>query len=267
MNGADHAGRPANRFVIIANPRTGSNHLVNCLNSVPGIVCHYELFHPDHIGYCTGPDRSGLAERAAAPIGFLAKTLDEAGSKTCGFKIFMYHDDTVIDYCVDAEPIKKIILYRENILAVYGSTKLAEALGVWSLPMEKALPIAAIAGSTGRKPTRQVHFDKSDFAELVQGYTAHYSRIVARLNETNQTFLFLKYTDLHNELMIRRIFPFLGLDQPWGLWSSMQRINSGAIIDRFINREEVRAYLEAHDRLGWLYEHLDQWTMPADPQT
>jgi LPS sulfotransferase NodH len=66
----------ADRFVILAAPRTGSNWLCSLLNSHPDVLCHHELFNPSGVFYALGHRDGALdlgtpEERDRRPLAFL----------------------------------------------------------------------------------------------------------------------------------------------------------------------------------------------------
>ena len=119
------------RFVIIANPRTGTNHLIDLLNSHPDISCHREVFHRDTVYLMDGTRDDLLKIRNKDPLLFLNELYTCSTTKACGFKIFMDHDNSVLDTVLRDPAIKKIVLYRQNLLAVHSSAQIAVAEQRW----------------------------------------------------------------------------------------------------------------------------------------
>ena len=122
---------PETRFVIIANPRTGTNNLIDLLNSHPDILCHREVFHRDTVYLIDGTRDDLITKRNKNPINFLRELYEGCPNRACGFKIFMGHDDAVMQNVLRDTTIKKIILYRPNLLAVHSSEKIAVAENRW----------------------------------------------------------------------------------------------------------------------------------------
>jgi sulfotransferase famil protein len=119
------------RFVIIANPRTGTNHFIDLLNSHPEISCHREVFHPDTVYLMDGTHNELLNKRNRNPHAFLSDLFNSSPTTACGFKIFMDHDNSVLDAVLRDPAIKKIVLYRQNLLAVHSSAQIAVAEQRW----------------------------------------------------------------------------------------------------------------------------------------
>ena len=61
------------RFAIIANPRTGTNHYIDLLNSHEEMTCHREVFHRDSVFLEDGTHDELVAERNNDPAGFLQR--------------------------------------------------------------------------------------------------------------------------------------------------------------------------------------------------
>ncbi|MCD4743969.1 MAG: sulfotransferase domain-containing protein [Desulfobacteraceae bacterium] len=119
------------QFAIIANPRTGTNHFIDLLNSHPDISCHREVFHRDTVYLLDGTHDDLLMKRNKNPLAFLKELFASSATKACGFKIFMDHDDSVLDAVLRDPKIKKIVLYRPNLLAVHSSAQIAVAEQRW----------------------------------------------------------------------------------------------------------------------------------------
>ena len=74
------------RFVIIANPRTGTNHFIDLLNSHSDISCHREVFHRDTVYLKDGTHNELLKMRNENPLAFLNDLYNSSPTKACGFK-------------------------------------------------------------------------------------------------------------------------------------------------------------------------------------
>jgi hypothetical protein len=140
------------RFVVLSWKRTGSNLLCDILHRHPDIVMHNELFNPiDTFSYHQkallrneNGDRWTVLERDLWPKAFLEHiwtwTCDESNDakgsgKAIGFKSFPDHwtevrNEHVWQECImDDYQVKKVVLYREDELAVFISMKRAELTG------------------------------------------------------------------------------------------------------------------------------------------
>ena len=105
------------KFVIIANPRTGTNHYIDLLISHQEITCHREVFHRYSV-YLHGGSRDDLLEkRDRDPLAFLEELYESSPTRACGFKIFGEHNSVVLDNVLHDPAIKKIVLYRPQLLS------------------------------------------------------------------------------------------------------------------------------------------------------
>ncbi|CAB9513560.1 3-beta hydroxysteroid dehydrogenase/isomerase family [Seminavis robusta] len=142
------------RFVVLSWKRTGSNLLCGILFNHPEIVMHNELFNPiDIFTYYQrilwrneDGDRWNTLGRDLYPEAFLehlwtGKDVSgcpiKEGTKSIGFKSFPDHwwepqnDEIFQEKIIDDPALKKVILYREDELAVYISMKRAERTGYY----------------------------------------------------------------------------------------------------------------------------------------
>ena len=246
------------KFVIIANPRTGTNHFIDLLNSHQEITCHREVFHRDAVYMLRGSRADLLESRERDPVGFMEELYDSAPTRACGFKIFAGHSSAVLDRVLHDPNIRKIILYRPNFLAVYSSEKIAEAENRYVILEGKAASIDAGAYDSARTSEKAL-FDQREFARRWGAYQEHYKYATDVLNETGQEFLFVTYEDFINESFFRRIFAFLGLSQPEVLVTRMSKQNGSDILSRFLNPDEARAYIYRIGRMNWANEGFMLW--------
>src|SRR5204863_4584463 len=126
-------------FVIIASPRTGSTHLTALLHKHSDIICHGELFHPkmkNPLKRWQSSDQvpNGVNEmvelRKSDPKKFLRLVFsNDHGGKHVGFKIFNGHNNEILDELIADTSVKKVVLFRPNLLAVYSSSQIAHRIG------------------------------------------------------------------------------------------------------------------------------------------
>src|SRR5262249_52052771 len=106
------------KFVIFAFPRSGSTYLCSRLENHPGILCHYELFHPDAIA-----PAAGFVDRVPEFRAFTPTTRDQdirafvdtvfehdLGAHAVGFKIFLDHNEAAQDLILNDRSILKVLL-------------------------------------------------------------------------------------------------------------------------------------------------------------
>lgn len=116
-------GRNYKKFFILTRPRTGSNLLLDYLNSNKGILSRSEVFR----NLC-GKDHRKMLNKLFRRYPFYIKAV--------GFKVFYDHPldsprTSLWDDLAENESIKVIHLDRENILRSFVSQKIAEKTNIW----------------------------------------------------------------------------------------------------------------------------------------
>jgi len=247
------------KFVIIANPRTGTNHFIDLLNSHEEITCHREVFHRNSVYLYEGTRDDLLTRRNKEPLQFLEELYQSSPTRACGFKIFMNHDDVVLKNVLIDPNVKKIVLYRSMFLAVYSSDLIAATEKKY-LIMEDTKDAIDSGVKDKTRTKAKAYFDPKQFEQRLRSYQYHYSNAVKIINYTNQNFLFTTYEDYVNEDLFRRVFSFLGLSQPKTVHTRMKKMNSSDILSRFDNPDDVYRYLNETARLHWLHEGFMLWS-------
>ena len=223
------------KFVIIANPRTGSNYFLSLLNAHRDITCHSEVFHRDAV-YMYGKNNSeSLQERNADPILFLNNLYNQSSSICTGFKIFNNHSQAVLNHLIDRSDVKKIILYRSNYLAVYSSEKIAESTQEYistkhsdsSLTNQKHIA----------KNQVKIIFNQQEFEKRFKNYVNFYNETISKINGTRQSYCFVRYDECLNKELVARLFTFLDIETVENFKSSFTKQNTSNIINRFSNPE------------------------------
>jgi hypothetical protein len=230
------------KFVVIACPRTGTNHLIGLMNSAPGLCCHSEVFHKHSVFLRHGDKPELMAERDADPLGFLHKLYDTTDARAVGFKIFIDHNDKVVEHCIDDPEIACIVLYRHNFLAAHSSNLIATQNKQY-----------VVTDAAAIKQT-QVEFKREAFAFHHRRYQHFYAKAIGRLNAVGKPFLFVQYTETLSQPLVKRVFPFLGLATPETLGAKMRKINSDNILSRFTNPEVAQAMLAEIGMEEWAFE-------------
>lgn len=163
-------------FVILAFQRTGSNFLCGKLHNHAEVVMHNELFNNAKIW--TYMDKDKLANPACRwdvfsrdknPMAllydiFLREPLKKKCWKAVGFKLFPDHwtddNDEILKRVLADRRIKKIVLRREDYLAVYASKLRADKTGAY---IKKSLDGILL------------HIDLSAFDKFIRYYDAWYA--------------------------------------------------------------------------------------------
>jgi LPS sulfotransferase NodH len=144
-------GRGVTRFIVLGDARTGSNLLVDALNSHPQIVCFREVLNyvQDFVDYGVpgydDRDAEWFAVRKANPARFLRERIFSGHAETvraAGFKLHyahiwgfepQYHGlfERVLDALTRDTALRVVHLQRRNLLRSLLSLRLAQATGIW----------------------------------------------------------------------------------------------------------------------------------------
>jgi hypothetical protein len=239
-------------FVIIASPRTGSSHLTALLHRHGDIICHGEIFHPkmkNPLKRWESSDQvpDGVSEmvelRKRDPREFLRRMFrNDHGGKHVGFKIFNGHNDEILDELIADTSVKKVVLFRPNLLAVYSSSQIAHKIG------ERVI-------KTPRESQPLVHFEPKQFVKHCRKYTSFYRDVLDRLVASHQTFHFLNYETINDPTLFAAVVGFIGADPGKAKLEPVSiKQNSSELLKRFSNPEDVEQLLRSQGLLNWLYE-------------
>lgn len=240
------------RFVVIASPRTGSSYLVNLLSAHPDVFTNGNVFDSRETVYVFWPDatpdlkRELMAMRRADPYAFLERIYSSGyGRHHVGFKIFSGENDEILDSLIRDAAIKKIVLFRRNVLACYSSALVARKTRKYSATVETQQPL--------------VEFRRRQFIKFFNHYTSFYRSTILKLNNFKQNYYLLHYEDTMDGYILSSVLNFIGADTTKELDNSMQnkkliKQNSSNILARFQNQEEVVAFVSARGLSHWLHE-------------
>ena len=117
------------KFIVLSRSRTGSNMLIQSLNSHPNVAADYEIF-----AKLNGRSESDILARAFAKQPFYIQAK--------GFKIFYYHpqdatDSPVWDMLQGVDGLHVIHLKRRNILHALVSSRVAYTTGIYGVRSER----------------------------------------------------------------------------------------------------------------------------------
>jgi len=120
------------RFIVVSRQRSGSNLMVNALQSHPQFKVYGELFRG-------GADESVKTAVRKSASDYLDKNIFNnypSAIKAVGFKIFYQHpvwdqSGSVWRYLQEVEDIRVIHLRRRNLLKAFVSWKIAQKTDVW----------------------------------------------------------------------------------------------------------------------------------------
>jgi LPS sulfotransferase NodH len=253
-----------NRFVVLSWKRTGSNLLCGVLFNHPEIAMHNELFNPIDIFsyYQSSLLRNEEGDRWT-PLGrdlygeaFLEHIWtgrDIAGNpikphtKSVGFKSFPDHwwearNDAIFErHIMDDVGIKKIVLFREDELAVYVSMKRAEVTGLY---MTKSYP-----------PGMKVHVEPEAFQIFLNNYSDTFRRRYKSPMRGQDTFR-ISYEQLIQEEdfesnILPLLWDFLGVDNT----APFKKL--GETVKQADPEEDLSKVISNYEELEFCFRHTD----------
>lgn len=253
-----------NRFVVLSWKRTGSNLLCGILFNHPEIAMHNELFNPiDIFSYYQKTllrndqgDRWNALGRDLYPEAFLehiwtAKDISgdliKENCKAVGFKSFPDHwsesrNDPVFETKIMEDiQVKKIILFREDELAVYVSMKRAEKTGFYmTQPYPRDL---------------KIHVDPVAFQMFIHNYRDTFGRRYKSAMWKQDTFR-VSYEQLVDERNFKtEILPllwnFLGVDNSVELKKLQETVKQAN------PEEDLSLAIENYGELEFCFRHTD----------
>ncbi len=227
--------RPFTSFVMFGAMRSGSNLLEKYLNQYEGLVCHGELFQKSFIGTqgCKRFLGIDIEARKQDPYRLLAAVRAADPDKITGFRLFQAHDPRIIEATLKDRHCAKIILTRDPV-ASYVSLQIALKTRQW------------LVSDIAHRKAARIRFDLEDYASYLEERSAFYRMIAETLDLSGQPYFKIDYTMLNDVENINRLAAFIGDLRPkTTLEQPIKRQNPGALADKIINIEEVRAALDA----------------------
>jgi hypothetical protein len=253
------------RFAIVASPRTGSSHLTNLLNLRVDVLCNGEILHPKRVfvnwrkKHRTPEKLAELFQlRATSPDQFLERIFAmDYDRPNVGFKILRGQQKHVFERIIEDHSIKKIILFRRNVLANYSSRLIAGETGQYALRAKKA------AQQTGERLL--VPFDANEFMMFRRKYESYYASVMDALLESDQNFHLINYEEINTPHFFKSLLRYIGASLT-GEASEGKHIkqNSSNIVSRFSNPEEVETFLQEHDLPHWRFEGEILFDVPQE---
>lgn len=231
--------RPFDRFILLADMRTGSNFLEANLNALPGLTCHGEAFNPHFVHKKDHEDYLGitLAMREADPLPLLA-AMEAATEGLAGFRFFHDHDPRILAHCLADRRCAKIVLTR-NPLESYVSLKIAQATGQWKL------------GDARRRREAKASFDAAEFDSHTRALQDFQLHILRALQTSGQTAFYIGYEDIGDLAVLNGLAEFLGLAARLEvLDDKVKKQNPEALQDLVENPQAMDAGLARMDRFN-----------------
>jgi len=231
------------RFLILSTARSGTNLLVDLLNSHPDCLCGYEIFSrvhlaSDHIPWPLEdlPDLGALcALRHSDPVA-LVDRLDRLtrarGYRAVGFKLMYIEAEetpTIREHLLADPGIRVVHVHRRQSLRRLVSLRRAQRTGEWLVrdgePQTRPPPV--------RLTLRDIVNEFEYLREQEQSYAA--------LDATHPV-LHLTYEDMIVDLRAtaRELFGFLGL-RPWDQWTAgTVKTGTDSLREAIANYDELK---------------------------
>jgi hypothetical protein len=193
------------------------------------------------------------ALRKNDPDAFLERIFESNyGRSAVGFKMFSHHDRDAMAKILANASIRKVVLYRRNVLANFSSRLIARAIGEYTFKANDLRP-----------PRPLVHFDSGEFIAFHDKYVGFYRYIIDSLAANHQVFHPLAYEDINDLGFLSNLILFLGADPKAAKFqSSVVKQNPSNIASRFSNRAEVEQFCHSNGFAHWLEEgetHFQPW--------
>lgn len=231
------------RCLILSTARTGTNLLIELLNSHPDCYVGYELFNDrdilnEHVAWYLDDDTPASAElcalRRADPVALIEKLQGLAfqrGFKVTGFKLMYFQaaeHPQVRDYLLRDSDIRVIHVKRHDLLRRFVSLRRAMASGHWRVVAGERFTLPPVALSL-----QEIAWDIADVRRSEQEYGV--------LDATHEV-LHLTYEDMIVDLRAtaHEVFRFLGL-RPWDrLTVGTVKTGTGSLREAIANYDELK---------------------------
>ncbi|GAB2695533.1 hypothetical protein [Aliiglaciecola aliphaticivorans] len=235
------------KFVIITSARSGSNLLIDLLNTSNEVYCHGEIFHPSE---SNGLRVRSLFEnllridpksfRDERPFDFLESVYHLGPSdRAVGFKMFYGHFPMVLDWLLLNEDYKIIHLFRNDLLSSFLSVKVGEKSNVWHQGFIKDKKEAP-------KQDIQVDFDENQFSNHANYVRNGYNKVENSLRESKR-ILSIEYGDILTRS--EDIQGFLEIENIDPKKISIKKQNSRSLLEGFANKEKVEKFISTNSYL------------------
>lgn len=256
---------------IVFYGRVGSTLLVRTLNSHPLVLGLGEMFHPNGTSlHLTGSDYNVIATilakdpelrglRLAKPKAFLEllrikirKYLPE--KHIVVFKVsFAQEEATGTGLLLDTE-CKKILLNRDNVLAMFASFEVARTSNIWHVSSLREESVDGIQFMDDVRPGQQtpIQFDSTAFDAFLAKVQKEYAAVRMEMRRSAQPYLEIRYEDLRRKDTLSRVAEFLKL--PGELdpeMTGLVKLGKKRPLDNFANPDAVLKHMRRIGKSEW----------------
>lgn len=233
------------KLILVGSARTGSSYLTESLKSHPQILMHGEPFQTEHLEWHIHEELLSYIDlefRERDPIGFIDDLFQHnLGRNIVGMKILYGQNDKALFTFSYRRDVKKIFIRRANILASYSSFALAKSTNLWNarhLNQHKA----------------KLHFDTQAFNGYLTWQESRMQKLMEISAADPENWLYVWYSSSNPITMVESALDFLNLDNCDITPSSLKRLYSQNILDRFENPDAVEVALEEIGHPEWKTE-------------
>jgi hypothetical protein len=231
------------------------------LSGHPDIFCHGALFAPKIMpvfwpkegrpadGVVRATKEELMLLRLRDTDAFLQRIFATGYGRACvGFKIFRYQNDKILRQLIADNDVRKVVLFRKNVLANYSSALAARDTGKWGVQEGHASP-----------ETTLVHFDRDKFVGFHDRFIGYYRDVLEKLHKRRQPYHLINYEELNDDTYLAGLANFIGADPAKSTSEREQRVvqvkqNPSDILARFSNTEEVEQFLREYGFEHWKNE-------------
>ncbi len=215
---------------IITTRRTGSNLLLDYLNSIPGVSFAPEVLNKSMFYGL----RRGFAGKSTA-LRHIAYSINACSERVCGAKLIMSH---LHNYQISMEDLKRIfpnarfiILYRRSILDQFVSLRIAEITDTWQWTKDFDLPSS-------------IKIDVRELLNFCRRIKWFYQDLLSRewLKERSIVLSYEEFARSPQDLFERTLFPFLGLPV-FPVSCTLRKQNTKELREIVSNYEELTPWI------------------------
>lgn len=257
------------RFLILGEGRTGSNLLVQALNSHPEIVCFREVFNWTHkrIDYqVAGYEEFATRDRGMRkeqPLQLLRERIFRdwpPPTLAVGFKLHYGHAfgyEGLEEALVADQDLRLIHLRRKNMLRTYVSLMLAQRSGEWEkddspTPRVRLRRLISSAKNAlgGTDPLTRIHVSPAEFERFVVVHTLQGERYDGLF--TTHAQLRLTYEDMvgNFEKAVGEAQDFLCVSHRKPE-TTLQKQRTRPLADQITNFRELRTHFVGTQHEAW----------------
>ena len=236
---------PETRFVIFGQGRTGSQLLMDLLNSHPSVYCDSEIFHPYYYGKVLLPYWHIIS---------CSRQARKLRKQAYGFKVKFYQ----LENDQKINPNKMIHLLHKNgwkIIYLRRDNILRHSLSNLKADRDQVYHLQNATIDSGPKNKHKLQIDCAQLLKYMKGHEKFLQREKEMLKDIPH--LELVYEDdlldaVDHQQTMNRVFQFLGIDSQY-VQTDYVRTSSYHLEDLIENYSEVESYLKNTDYYQYLH--------------